>query len=557
VHEPDRHGLLTRRFGSAPRRDALAGLTVAAYLVPQVVAYAGVAGLPPVTGLWAAAASLAGYALAGSSRQLSVGPESATALMTAVAVAPLAAAHPERAPVLAAGLAVLVGVVCLLGRLARLGFLADLLSRPVLVGYLAGIAGIMIVSQLGNVTGVPVPGGGPGAELIGVATNLHRVHVPTLVLATSVLAFLLAVGHRWPRLPGPLIAVLLAAGVTSALGTDLAGIRTVGAVPTGLPLPTWPAVTPAEAAALVFPAVGVAMVGYVDTVLTGRAFVTRRGEHLDADREMFALGVVNVASGLVSGFPVSSSGSRTAIADATGARSQLHSVASLVVVLAVLVVGGPVLAALPSAALGALVVYAAARLVRPAEFRRIARFRRTELLLAVSTTVAVLVLGVLTGVLVAIALSILDLLRRVSRPHDGVLGYVPGLAGMHDIDDYPDSTVVPGLVVYRYDAPLCFANAEDFRRRVLIALDRAPTPTRWLVLNMEAVIEIDLTASDMLNELAAELDRRGVTLALARVKQDLRADLRPAGLLDRIGPDRIFPTLPTAVEAYHEAAGEA
>jgi len=188
--------------------------------------------------------------------------------------------------------------------------------------------------------------------------------------------------------------------------------------------------------------------------------------------------------------------------------------------------------------------------VEPAEFRRIARFRRTELLLALATTAAVLVLGVLTGVLVAVGLSILDLLRRVSRPHDGILGYAPGLAGMHDIDDYPGSTVVPGLVVYRYDAPLCFANAEDFRRRALDALEHAPTPPAWLLLNAEAVIEIDLTAADMLNELADELDQRGVVLALARVKHDLRTDLRPSGLLDRIGEDRIFPTLPTAVAAF-------
>ena len=556
VDDERRSRWLVRRFGAAPRRDLLAGLTVSAYLVPQVMAYAGVAGVPPVAGLWAAAAALAGYALVGSARQLCIGPESTTALMTAVAVAPLSAARPDRAPVLAAGLAVLVGLVCLVGRVARLGFLADLLSRPVLVGYMAGIAAIMIVSQLSNVTGIAVHGGGIGSELAEVARGVAGVHLPTLVLATAVLAFLLA-AQRWlPRLPGPLIAVLVAAGVTSALGPATLGVRTVGTVPTGLPLPALPAVTAGEAVGLMLPAVGVAVVGYADTVLTGRAFVSRHGEHLDADQEMLALGVVNVAAGLFAGFPVSSSGSRTALADAAGARSQLHSVVTLAAVLAVLVVGGPVLAALPSAALGALVIYAAGRLVELGEFRRIARFRRTELLLTAATLVGVIVLGVLPGILVAIGLSILDLLRRVSRPHDGVLGYVPGLAGMHDIDDYPDSTLVPGLVVYRYDAPLCFANAEDFRRRVLDALDRSPTPPRWLLLNTEAMIEIDLTAADMLGELADELDRRGVELALARVKQDLRTDLEPCGLVERIGEHRIFPTLPTAVEAYHAAVGD-
>ncbi len=541
---------MVQRFGAAPRRDAIAGITVAAYLVPQVLAYAGVAGVPPLAGLWASAAALAVYALVGTARQLSIGPESTTALMTAVAVAPLAAVHPDRAPVLAAALAVLVGLVCVLGRLIRLGFLADLLSRPVLVGYMAGIAGIMIVGQLGNVTGIPVRGDGIGAQLAAAVRGLPAAHPPTLELAASVLAFLLVVGRWLPKVPGPLLAVLLAAGAASVLGLGDRGVRTVGAVPTGLPVPTLPMVTLSELATLAFPAIGVAVVGYVDTVLTGRAFQSRQGERLDPDREMFALGAVNVAAGLFSGFPVSSSGSRTALAEAAGARTQLYSLVTLGVVLVVLAVGGPLLATLPTAALGGLVIYAALRLVEVGEFRRIARFRRTELLLTVSTTAAVLLLGVLTGVLVAVGLSILDLLRRVSRPHDGILGYVPGLAGMHDIDDYPGSTVVPGLVVYRYDAPLCFANAEDFRRRAVDALEHAPTPPAWLLLNAEAVIEIDLTAADMLLGLADELQRRGVVLAMARVKQDLRAELAPSGLLERIGDDRIFPTLPTAVAAY-------
>jgi len=229
-------------------------------------------------------------------------------------------------------------------------------------------------------------------------------------------------------------------------------------------------------------------------------------------------------------------------------------VVALLAVLVVLTVGGPVLAALPTAALGALVVYAALRLVDVAELHRIGRFRRSELSIALATTTAVLLLGVLYGVLIAAGLSILDLLRRVSRPHDGVLGYVPGLAGMHDIDDYPNAATVPGLVVYRYDAPLCFANAENFRNRALAALDVEPA-TRWLLLNMEAVIEIDLTAADAVHQLCDELDARGVIPAMARVKQDLLPDLRAGGLADRIGAERIFPTLPTAVAAFRDQQG--
>ena len=543
---------LRRRDLPAVRGDVLAGVTVAAYLVPQVLAYAEVAGLAAIAGLWTAVAALGAYAVLGSSRQLSVGPESTTAIMTAIAVAPLAAGDGGRYAALAGALALMVGAICLLGRLARLGFLADLLSRPVLVGYLTGIALIMISGQLGKITGVAVDGDTFVGELRSFAAGVGGVHLPTLLLAAAVLAFLLVGARLFPRAPIPLLAVLLAAGVTALLTADALGVRVVGSVPQGIPVPALPSVTITDLTGLLLPAVGVAIVAYSDNVLTGRAFATRNKHPLDANQEMLALGAANVAAGLLQGFPVSSSGSRTVIGDSLGSRSQLSSIVTLLLVVAVLFVGGPVLAAFPTAALGALVVYAAMRLIEPAEFRRFARFRRSELALAVATTVAVLVLGVLYGVLAAIALSILDLMRRVSRPHEAVLGFVPGLAGMHDVDDHPGTTTVPGLVVYRYDAPLCFANAEDFRDRALATLDAAPAPTRWLVLNTEAIVEIDITAADAVHTLCDELDTRGVVPALARVKQGLLHDLRHSGLADRIGADRIFPTLPTAVAAFQK-----
>jgi sulfate permease, SulP family len=543
---------LRRRDLPAVRGDVLAGITVAAYLVPQVLAYAEVAGLAAVTGLWTAVAALGAYVVFGSSRQLSVGPESTTAIMTAVAIAPLAAGDGGRYAALAGALALLVGAICLLGRLARLGFLADLLSRPVLVGYLTGIALIMISGQLEKITGVPVDGDTFAAELLSFAASIGRVHLPTVLLAVAVLAFLLIGAKLFPRAPIPLLAVLLAAGATALLTADALGVRVVGSVPQGIPLPAVPSVTLTDLTDLLLPAIGVAVVAYSDNVLTGRAFATRNSHPLDADQEMLALGAANVAAGLLQGFPVSSSGSRTVIGDSLGSRSQLSSIVTLLLVVVVLFVGGPVLAAFPTAALGALVVYAALRLIEPAEFRRFARFRRSELALAVATTIAVLVLGVLYGVLAAVALSILDLLRRVSRPHAAVLGFVPGLAGMHDVDDHPGTTTVNGLVVYRYDAPLCFANAEDFRDRALAALDAATAPVRWLVLNTEAIVEIDITAADAVHTLCDELDTRGVVLALARVKQDLLHDLRHSGLAERIGTNRIFPTLPTAVAAFRE-----
>ncbi len=530
------------------RGDVLAGLTVAAYLVPQVMAYATVAGLPPVAGLWAALLPLGLYAVLGSSRQLSVGPESTTALMTATALGPLAAGDPGRYAVLAAATALLVGAICFVGGMVRLGLLADLLSRPVLVGYMTGVAVIMIGSQLGEVTGIAVKGNEFVDQIRSFVVDLDEVHWPTVVLSTAVLMVLLTLGWLAPRLPGPLIAVLLATAAVAAFSLHRNGIKVIGAVPGGLPTPGLPSFS--GVAALLAPAAGIAMVAFSDNVLTARTFAARRGQRIDANAELRALGVCNVGTGLVHGFPVSSSGSRTALGDALGSRTQLYSLVALVLVLGVMLAGGRVLGNFPMAALGALVVYAALRLVDVPEFKRLARFRRSELVLAVATTASVLLLGVLYGVLVAIALSILDLLRRVARPHDAIQGFVPGVAGMHDVDDYPEAEPVPGLVVYRYDAPLFFANAENFRERALAAVDDSPYPVTWFVLNAEANVDVDLTALDVVDQLRSELASRGIVFAMARVKQDLRDALSDAGLIDKIGEDRIFMTLPTAVEAY-------
>ena len=539
------------RFDRASLRgDTLGGVTVAAYLVPQVMAYAGLAGLPPVAGLWAVLPALAVYALLGSSRQLSVGPESTTALMTAAAVGPLAAGDPDRYAALASALALVVGGLCLLAWAGRLGFVADLLSRPVLVGYLAGVAAIMIIGQLERTTGVPLAGTTFVADLADFVTRLDELRVGTTVFAAGVLAFLLVVQARFPALPGPLLAVLLATLVAAAAGLEQRGIALVGDIPGGLPAPALPALGGADLAALLLPALGVTVVAYTDNVLTGRAFAARRRETIDPGREFLALGAANVGAGLVHGFPVSSSGSRTAIADASGARSQAYSLVTLVTVLAVLLALRPLLARFPQAALGALVVYAALRLIDTAEFRRLARFRRSELLLALAALGGVLAFGILYGVLLAVGLSVADLLARVARPHDAILGRVPGLAGMHDVDDYPGARTIPGLVVYRYDSPLIFANAEDFHRRALAAVDAHPGPVAWFLLNVEANTEVDITGLDAMEAVREELAARGIVVALARVKQDVLRELRAHGLAQRIGEERLYPTLPTAVEAY-------
>ena len=531
------------------RGDALAGLTVVAYLVPQVMAYATVAGLPPVAGLWAAIPSLAIYALLGSSRQLSVGPESTTALLAAAAILPLGAASPARYAALAAGLAILVGTICLVAWLARLGFVADLLSKPVLVGYLAGVAVIMIVSQLHRTTGVPVTGVRLGAQLRSFVSNLNEIDWPTLLMSLGVLTFLFAVQAWFPRLPGPLLAVLLATAVVEVFGLTVHGLSVVGTVPSGLPTVQVPDLSLSDIRELLLPAFGIAIVGYTDNVLTARAFAARGRYDLDANQELLALGAANIGSGLVMGFPVSSSGSRTALGDSAGSRTQLYSLVVLAALLLVLLVGGPLLSDFPEAALGALIIYAATRLIDVPEFKRIARFRRSELVLALTAFAGVLVLNILYGVLVAIGVSVADLLRRVARPHDAVLGQVQGLAGMHDVDDYPTAHTIPGLVVYRYDSPLFFANADDFRRRAMAAAEAATQP-RWFLLNVEANVEVDITGLDAVERLREELQSRGIVFAMARVKQDLLDDLRAYGLADSIGPDRLFPTLPTALAAY-------
>ena len=532
------------------RGDVWAGVTVAAYLLPQVMAYAEVAGLPAVTGLWAVIGAALVYAVFGASRQLSVGPESTTALMTAVAVGPLAAGDPGRYAALAAALAIVVGLLCLAGRVVGFGAVAELLSKPVLVGYMSGIAVLMILSQLTHLTGVPTSGESFAAEVASFAQNLSLVHAPTLSLAAAVLGFLLLVAWRFPRAPTPLLGMLLATAAVAVFGLQARGIEVIGNIPAGLPTPVIPHVGMDDLTALLLPAIGIAVVGYSDNVLTARIFATRNKYSVDANQELLALGAANVAAGLVQGFPVSSSGSRTVIGDALGSRSQVFSLVAVGWVVVTLLFLRPVLALFPTAALGAVVVYAALRLVDVGEFRRLAGFRRSEFILALATTGGVLTFGVLNGVLVAVGLSVADLLRRVARPHDGILGYVPGIAGMHDVDDYPQARLVPGLVVYRYDAPLIFANAADFRARALRAVDTAQGPVEWFVLNTEANVDVDVTALDALDELREELTQRGIIFALARVKQDLRADLALTGFLDRLGPERVYMTLPTAVTAY-------
>jgi SulP family sulfate permease len=535
------------------RGDVVAGITVTAYLVPQVMAYADLAGLPAATGLWAAVGALTGYALIGTSPTLSAGPESSTALMTAAALGSIGASAGRTAD-LTVALALAVALLCLLGWLGHLSALAQMVSRPVLVGYMAGIAGIMVMSQLGKLAGVPTSAQTFGGQARQLAVQLGDARLPTFAVGSATLVVMLVGAALRPRAPMALVGMLGATATVALLHLDEHGVALIGDIPRHFPSTGVPRISGHELLDLVAPAMGIAFVGYTDTILTARSFATRHGDRIDARRELLALGAANLGSALMHGFPVSSSGSRTAIVDAGGARSQLASLVTIVVTLVSVFTLQPLLSAFPATALAAVVVYAAVRLVDLRELRRYASFRRSELLLALATTVAVLAVGVLIGVLVAIGLSVLDLLRRVARPHDAIEGFVPGLAGMHDVDDFPDAVPVPGLVIYRYDSPLFFANAEDFHTRALAAAGAAKV--RWFVLNTEAIVEVDITAVDAIESLRQELEARGIVFGLARVKQDLRSDLAPSGLLERIGEEHLFPTLPTAVDAYRAWAAQ-
>lgn len=533
------------------RGDLLAGVTVAAYLVPQCMAYAELAGVAPVAGLWAILPPLLLYALVGSSPQLSVGPESTTAVMTAAAIAPIAGGDAALYASFASLLALFVGLVCFLGAWTRLGFLADLLSKPILVGYMAGVAVIMITGQIGKISGVKLEAESLLGQLRELLGRSAEIHLPTLLLAFAVLVFLLVVQRRYPTAPGPLLAVLLAVLAVSVLQLDQRGVAVIGEIPAGLPNFQLPqGVLPDKLKYLVSTAVGIALVGYSDNVLTARAFAARGGYRIDANQELLALGAVNLGNGLMQGFPVSSSGSRTAIGESLGSRSQLFSLVAFGVVLVVLLFLRPLLALFPKAALGAIVIYAALRLIDISEFQRMRRFKLSEFRLALITCGGVLLTDILLGVGLAVALSVIDLFARLVRPNDAVLGHVPHLAGLHDVADWAGASTIPGLVLYRYDAPLCFANAEDFRRRAVTAIAAERSPVRWFVLNAEAIVEIDITAADVLQEFQAELTAKGIVFAMAKVKQDLYQQLSKAGVVERIGAERFLPTLQEAIAAF-------
>ncbi len=525
-------------------RNLVAGVVVGAYLVPQAMAYGELAGVGASAGLTVALIPLILYPLLGRSRWLSLGPESAVALMAAATVGPVAATTGIAVPLLLGITSVMTGAILLAARLAKAGFVTDLLSKPVLIGYLTGVAVVMVLSQVGRVVGDDVDAS-TVITLVqdivdGVTVDLWSVFVGLGTLAV-ILGF-----HRWaPAVPGTLVAIAL--GVAAGFVLPVA---TIGDFELVLPSFELEPVPVAVVGQLLLVAGAIAVVAYTDVIVVARAFAGN--ERVDPNRELVALGATDVVGGAFGGYPISASSSRTAIARMNGATSRYYSwVVAAVVVVAGLTLA-PLLSRLPEATLGGIILYAAWTLVDVDAWRSLRRLRVGEVAVATACAVGVVTLGILPGIALAIGLSIAELLLRLSRPHEGVLGFVPGLAGMHDVDDYPDAEQVPGLVVYRYDSPLFFANSNDFYSQCVEAA-QAPG-CRWFVLNVEANVEVDSTGLDALVALHDELASRGITLALARVKNDLMTPMSSYGVAELIGAENMYATLPTAVAAYRDWA---
>jgi high affinity sulfate transporter 1 len=540
--------LLARHRGPALRRDLVAGAVLAALLVPQGMAYAELAGVPPVTGLYATLVPLVVYFLLGPSPILVLGPDSAVAPLVAAAIVPLAAPGDASERIALAGLlALLVGAIMFAGGLARFGFVTELLSLPVRLGYLMGIAATVIVEQLPKLFGFSVDAESFVQGAIDFVSGLDETNATALALGAGSLVLMLAL-RRWaPRVPGVFIAVVGATAIVAALSLD-DRVAVVGSVPAGLPEIGLPDVSFADLKTLLPAAVGIAFVAFADTSVLSRSYAGRLHVDVDQNRELGVLGVANVAAGFAQGFPISSSSSRTAVAEDVGAKSQFAGLAGAAVLALLLIFGTGLLHDLPTATLAAIVIVAVLGFIDIAGARRLLQWRRSEFVLAMAAFVGVAVLGVLWGVGIAIALSLLSFVRRAWRPHDAVLGRVDNLKGYHDTERHPDARLIPGLVLYRFDAPIFFANAELFREHVdALAHDG---DIQWIVVAAEPVTDIDVTGGEMLGALNEELRAAGVELAFAELKDPVRERLRHYGVEEAIGAARFFPTLGVAVAAY-------
>lgn len=537
--------------------DLAAGLVLTAILVPVGMGYAEAAGLPAIYGLYATIVPLLSYAVLGPSRILVLGPDSALAAFIAAAVLPHAAGDPQRAAALAGLLAILTGILCMAGGLARFGFITDLLSKPVRYGYLNGIALTVLVGQLPKVFGFSVSGDTllGKAEAIARGVRDGRTVLAALVIGLASLVVILGF-RRWvPKVPGTLVAVVGATIVSYALHLTAYGITVVGSLPQGLPAFRIPAVSLADVRTLFLNALAIALVSFADMSVLSRTFALRGRYEVDANQELIALGAANVAAGFFQGFAITSSSSRTPVAEAAGAKTQLTGVVGAACIALLLVFGPRLLSDLPHAVLGAVVISACLGLVEVSGVLRLFRLRPGEFLLSIVCFLGVALFGVIEGIFIAVGLALLDFVWRAWRPYDAVLGCVEGVAGYHDVVRHPEARRIPGLVLFRWDAPLFFANAETFHERVLDAVAQAPTPTRWVVVAAEPVTDVDITAADELAALDQELEEAGIEICFAEMKGPVKDRLKRYGLFAKLGAGNFFPTIEQAVDAYRARNG--
>lgn len=539
------------------RHDLVAGATVFAVLVPSALAYGDLAGLAPIAGLYAAVGALVGYALFGSSRHAVLGPDATLPLMMAAAVAPLAAGDAGRYAALAALSALLVGLLCIAAGLLRMGFIANYLSQPILTGYMAGVSLMVIAGQLGRLFGFKLVSDMPIEQVAELLGRLGETHWLTLALGLLCIAALAAMRRRSRRIPGPLIVVLVLIVLTLLFGLDQRGVAVVGRLPAGLPSVSLPAFGAGDVAALLAPVVSMALIAFADTLLNSRAFAVKNGYKIDADQELIGLGAANVGAGLLGGFPVSSSSARTAVADGMGGQSQVVGLAAAALCLLFLLFFAGALAKLPLVVLAAVLIVAVWGLIDFAAFRRLWQVRRGEFWLAVAAAGGVVAIGLLEAILLAVVLSLIGVIARVSRPHDAVLRPQAGLDGLGECR--PDAAepveAAPGLVVYRFDAPLFFANSEFFLEQARRLIARAGQPVRWFLLDAAPITDVDATAADMLVQFDAEMDAAGIQIAVAHATAPLRAALDRTGLTERIGGAFFFATLDGALDAYRRRHG--
>ncbi|WP_420081568.1 SulP family inorganic anion transporter [Streptomyces sp. JL4002] len=539
-------------------KDLVAGVVLTTLLVPQGMAYAELAGLPAITGLYTSVLCLLGYAVFGPSRILVLGPDSALGPMIAASVLPLVAAggDPDRAVALASMLAVMVAAVMILAPVAKLGFIADLVSKPTMIGYMNGLALTILIGQLPKLLGFSVEADDLIGECAGLVRGLAGGAVVPAAAAVGIggIAVVLLLQRFLPKVPAVLVMVLLAIAAASAFGLGARGVGLVGVLPEGLPPFTVPEVRLADLAPLLAGALGIALVSLADTISNASAFAARTGQEVRGNQEMAGVGAANLAAALFQGFPVSTSGSRTAVAERAGARSQLTGVVGAALILLMLVLAPGLFRNLPQPALAAVVITASLSLADLPGAVRLWRQRRAEFLLCLAAFAGVALLGVLQGIAIAVALSVLNVFRRTWWPYSTVLGRVRGLEGYHDVRSYPDAELLPGLVIHRFDAPLVFANAKNFRDAVRRLAAAEPRP-RWIVVAAEPMTDVDTTAADVLEELDEELNAAGVHLVFAELKDPVRRKIERYGLTRTIDARHFFPTVGSAVAAYRLRTG--